>query len=323
MKKTETGAKRQLAKLMLNSLYGKFGQTDIENKTAIVHIDEVDKIIKKYQYENLIHLKDNLVLIVYSSRINPRILNLLKNNDEGNEVYDIFKRLRGTPSSVAISAAVSAYARMDLNRYRLIPDNPLVYTAVDSAHFEKPLPSELVGKELGCMKLEATIKKGIYLTTGLYAYQTIDGKEKIVSAGVKKGKLTFQDFEKAYKGKDVVINQVKFERSWENLSISPLGVNREHTIRGLNQPIIPNAYEETGEKLNQAVVPTLLPVVAANPPILQIAAPSPDPLVLEKKDSVLIDPVTVICLPAPSPSLDLVPYSPPSTSLIVRSSNYR
>ena len=42
---------------------------------------------------------------------------------------------------------------MQLNEYRVIPDNTLIYRGVDSAYFEKPLPSHLVGNNLGQIKL--------------------------------------------------------------------------------------------------------------------------------------------------------------------------
>ncbi len=45
IKKNETGAKRQLAKLMLNSLYGKFGTNDRKCQ-SIPYFDKTDKIVK-------------------------------------------------------------------------------------------------------------------------------------------------------------------------------------------------------------------------------------------------------------------------------------
>lgn len=50
---------------------------------------------------------------------------------------------------------------MDMNLFRLIPDNPLLYTAVDSGYFIQK------GTGLVDMKLEAHIVKGYFISVFL------------------------------------------------------------------------------------------------------------------------------------------------------------
>jgi len=49
---------RNIAKLMLNSLYGKFGMKDIYNNLKIVSPTEADKISKKYNYNLFVKLSN-------------------------------------------------------------------------------------------------------------------------------------------------------------------------------------------------------------------------------------------------------------------------
>lgn len=62
---------------MLNSLIGKFGQNDATSKGTIVKADKVEGIIKNYQYDQLLYLKDNLVMIRYTEKLPTAILELI------------------------------------------------------------------------------------------------------------------------------------------------------------------------------------------------------------------------------------------------------
>lgn len=52
----------------------------------------------------------------------------------------------------------------------------------DSVVLQKPLPNNLIGKEIGQMKLEYEIKKGLFLRKKFYYILTPDGKEIIKSS---------------------------------------------------------------------------------------------------------------------------------------------
>jgi len=70
---------RNIAKLMLNSLYGKFGMKDIYNNLKIVSPTEADKITKKYNYNLFVKLSNGKIMIKYSSRISPNLTSLYIN----------------------------------------------------------------------------------------------------------------------------------------------------------------------------------------------------------------------------------------------------
>lgn len=90
--------------------------------------------------------------------------------------------------------AVTAYSRIYINRYKNIPGNKLHYTATDSVHLQHPLPLHQVGSDLGMMKLEANIKRAIYLRANFYGYVTDSNIEVLKHGNYTKASLTFNDF---------------------------------------------------------------------------------------------------------------------------------
>lgn len=87
---------------------------------------------------------------------------------------------------MGIAAAITAYARISLNRYKNLPDNKYLGGDTDSAIMQYPLPEVLVGPGLGMMKYEDDIKLGLFADKKLYYAVNSEGKENIKSRGVGK-----------------------------------------------------------------------------------------------------------------------------------------
>jgi DNA polymerase family B len=166
---------------MLNYLYGKFGQKDIENRIKFVSNDEANKILKGYHVSYFASISDENVLIKYSSKLNEKLRRLYSKEDKLIKLETNFKKDRGVVSAVQISCAIAAYARLSINPFK--NSNKLYYSDTDSLVLEQKLSDNIVGKELGQWKLEAIIKKGIFLRPKLYGYYTDDGSLKKVASG--------------------------------------------------------------------------------------------------------------------------------------------
>jgi len=157
-----------VAKLLMNSLYGKFGQR-----------------------------RDREEIIMF-----PTDILGLEPIDFGGEL-DIYKRKtesRSTHILPAIAAFVTSYARLTL--YELLDGNDPYYCDTDSIITEKSLNT---GKLLGELKLENEIKKGIFLRPKMYAIQMKEGKAEIKAKGFPKSvreKFTFDMFSCALKTND-------------------------------------------------------------------------------------------------------------------------
>jgi hypothetical protein len=211
----------------MNSFYGKCGQLEIENTYTMVENDKVEEYGKTHNYD-LAQQFDKLSLIRENCKFHPALLQLLKENLKGGEkklntrgkgIEDNTtlpsKPSNGVKSCVAIAAAITAYGRVTLNRYKNIPGNKYLGGDTDSVIMQNPLPSEYVGKELGMMKFEDDIPFGLFADKKLYYAINSKGKENIKSRGVgkdfnRKDILKLPHFLLMLAGHVVTVNKTKF-----------------------------------------------------------------------------------------------------------------
>jgi len=198
------------AKLMLNSLYGKFGMKDIVNKMKIINKSDHDKFIKTYNYTILTELDNDKLLVKYSGKINEKLRLLYKAGSSPNPINGLFKS-RGNPSSVHIAAAIAGYSRVLINKYKNIPNNPLTYTDTDSIVLPKPLDSKYISTNLGDMKLEYSFIRGIFIRKKYYGLLLKDNTEIIKSSGGCRNYLKFTDLEKSLNNDNIVIYRQIFK----------------------------------------------------------------------------------------------------------------
>ena len=237
-KTTKDPVEKTLSKLLLNSLYGKFGMKDIISNMKILSKKEANKITKNYNYSIFADLAEDKVLVKYSSKLPEPLTSLIKDKkDKLNEIpISSLSRKRGVPSAVHISAAISAYARISINKFKNIPGNPCIYSDTDSVVLPKELPVNLIGKELGQMKLEHQIEKGIFIRKKLYAIIDNMGILTIKSSGVKSETLNFEKFKLLLDGKSVMCKALSFVVLWKELNINI--VNKSINLKGLSGNII-------------------------------------------------------------------------------------
>jgi hypothetical protein len=157
-----------IAKLFLNTLYGKFGMKPVLDSHKIIDNDQIDFYLDNYNIKEFIDLKNDKSLIVYSL---PNIV---------DDDKFINKKWQKVPNiSVAISAFITANARLHMSQFKNNPNFNLYYSDTDSIDIDKPLPDDLVGKELGQMKLEHHFTEAVYLAPKVYGSQFVNKEEKI------------------------------------------------------------------------------------------------------------------------------------------------
>jgi len=237
-KNTIDPVEKALSKLLLNSLYGKFGMKDIISNMKIVNQNESKKITNNYNYSLFADLGNGKHLIKYSTKIHDSLRKLVKDSNDSNKDISLksISRSRGVPSAVHISAAISAYARIAINKYKNIPGNPCIMSDTDSVVLPYKLPDICIGKDLGQMKLEHQILEGIFIRKKLYALKTLDNKEIIKSSGVKNTSLNYEKFKLLLKGDSVKTNGISFNVIWKELNIDI--VNKSIILKGLQHKII-------------------------------------------------------------------------------------
>jgi DNA polymerase elongation subunit (family B) len=171
-----------LAKILLNSLYGRFGMDDNFAEVNIIHKDYYSDFENKF-IDNILESSDlgDYKLVSYKA-----IENVLENENATHNV------------SIAIASAITAYARIHMSIFKNNPDFTLYYTDTDSVYTNKPLPDYLIdSKVLGKLKLENILDKAIFLSPKVYCLETIDGKFIYKVKGLShETELTIHDFKK-------------------------------------------------------------------------------------------------------------------------------
>lgn len=140
-----------IAKLLMISLYGKFGLKsdtttveiyDVNNKEQMAKLDrnleEFSESIQDY-----IHV-DNYYLMVRNSRSYAFV-------DESADLY------HGMDVNIALAANITAGGRVWMSRFKNDPDIKLFYSDTDSVIINRELTNRLVPTELGKFKLEYKI----------------------------------------------------------------------------------------------------------------------------------------------------------------------
>lgn len=224
-----------ISKLLLNSLYGRFGM-HIETfltKNAVVDNDELNDMMEHNNILDILNLGDNINLITY----------IPINND--NDLDSLFNNMTKFNISIALSSAITAYARIHMSQFKdMNNDYNLFYSDTDSISIDKPLPDNMISNELGKMKLEYIFDKAVYISPKVYGGITSDGKQIIKAKGYKnnqqfiKDQIDFKTLESLlYLKNDNVINQIELthEKWFRNFELGQIIVeNQKYTLRPTN-----------------------------------------------------------------------------------------
>jgi hypothetical protein len=182
-----------IAKLLMNSLYGKFGMK-LESTEIITYdtstddgYNELHKDIKLYgeAINDYVNIDKVFYLIIRKSSIPLKY-------DEDLDLY------HGQDINIAIASTITASARVHKSYFKNNPDFRLYYSDTDSVVTDKPISDFMVGSKLGQMKLEHNIEKAVFLAPKVYGLVDVDGNETIKVKGVTQevaSKITFTDLE--------------------------------------------------------------------------------------------------------------------------------
>jgi DNA polymerase type B, organellar and viral len=168
-----------LAKILLNSLYGRFGMDDNFIEVNIIHEDYYSDFENKF-IDNIIDSKKlgEYVLVRYI-------------NDTSDIQDDTSHNI-----SIGVASAITAYARIHMSQFKNDSCFNLYYTDTDSIYVDKALPDYLVdSKILGKLKLENISTKALFLSPKVYCLNPIEGNIIYKVKGLShETELTVQDF---------------------------------------------------------------------------------------------------------------------------------
>ncbi len=187
-----------ISKLLLNSLYGRLGMNPITENHVIISSDKGKDFYSKFNITNILDLKNGKELISFFD------LNL--NDDESH--YNI-KNI-----SVVVSSVVTASARIHMSKFKTDKRFIICYTDTDSIDIDEMLDSNLIGTDLGLMKLEHIFIDVVFLSPKMYGGIT-DSYEYTRIKGLK-NPLKFEEL-KALLNKDTKL-EVKQEKWYSDIS---------------------------------------------------------------------------------------------------------
>jgi DNA polymerase type B, organellar and viral len=174
-----------IAKLLMNSLYGKFGMklesteivmydTSTEEGNSNLHKDIK---INGEAIQDYINIDKIFYLIIRKSSIPLH-------HDKELDMY------HGQDINIAIASAITAGARVHMSIFKNNPDFNLYYSDTDSAVIDKALPIDMVGNKLGQVKLEHNINRAVFLAPKVYGLVDKDGNEIIKVKGVTQEEIS-------------------------------------------------------------------------------------------------------------------------------------
>lgn len=146
-KKSGDEAMTFIYKILMNSLYGRFGMNPESTVTEICNQKKYEELMKKDSFQSAEKLTDHYYIVNY-------ITNSCIADDDDWKAPKM--------SAVPLSAAITACARIHMYPHISRPD--CYYTDTDSIVLGSPLPDDLISSnELGKFKLECQVKRGIFL----------------------------------------------------------------------------------------------------------------------------------------------------------------
>jgi DNA polymerase type B, organellar and viral len=165
-----------ISKILLNSLYGRFGMGELSGRSEIVSKKEFNSFTEEDKIDILdtIELGKN-ILIQYREK-----LILDEELGDSRELSNI---------NIAIASAVTAYARIHMSEFKNNPNLPnLYYSDTDSLYFDGPLPDSFISPTiLGKLKLEGVWDQALFLAPKVYALKNSESfVENIKIKGLKK-----------------------------------------------------------------------------------------------------------------------------------------
>jgi hypothetical protein len=188
-----------ISKLLLNSLYGRFGMNynTLVSKHVIIYNVLSYQLLDKHIINDIIELDNDQILVSYVPRDVDEILNL--------EYFDNIK----FNISIGIAAAVTACARIHMSQFLGDKSLNVLYTDTDSIDIDKQLDSKFIGKELGLMKLECIFEEAVFLAPKVYG-GIIDNEKSITKVKGFKNEVEYSEL------KSLLIKDTSLELKQDN-----------------------------------------------------------------------------------------------------------
>ena len=201
-----------IAKILMNSLYGRFGMVDNFKISYVMNKEDYDnfeKLDKDNSIIDVIDLEDNLLVECKNPKVELDTL-----LDNSSEIHNI---------NIAIAAAITAYARIHMSQFKNNKDYNLYYSDTDSIYIDTPLDKSFISSKLGLLKLEYICKDAVFLAPKVYSLLTDNGLIVKIKGLTKKSidNITLDQLnELIFKDSKIEANQEKWYKDISSGNIS-------------------------------------------------------------------------------------------------------
>ncbi len=199
----------KIIKFILNSLYGRFGMTNDIRKCLLLDSNKsenyINKLLLLYDVKFCEVIDDNKIFIKYTNRPilnNAQYVHNVSMLDDAFNLYE--KDSKNLNCAVHIAAAITAYARIEMYKYKIKYN--VYYSDTDSIFTDREIDHNEIGDNLGQMKLEYTIKKGIFIAPKLYCIEMHDNSCLMKGKGIDTKMLTKDHYLQLYRGYSITFN---------------------------------------------------------------------------------------------------------------------
>lgn len=217
---------KSISKLHLNTLYGIFGRKLNVLKCIPARPSEELSIVNKYSVKSIVNVNENLNIFLIHSNVD---YNLIKEANTELNINMLVQPRQLIKSNVAIASAITAYARIEMMKFKVIPGLIIYYTDTDSIFTNMELPFHMVGKLIGQMKDELNggcIKEAYFFGVKKYAYIDNNGKVFTVFSGLVRNSLTWDEVIKLANGE--TLNKEIPKQFFKSLSKLEISIKHKH-----------------------------------------------------------------------------------------------
>lgn len=187
-------SQKAMAKSLLNNLLGRFGINLEKPITEVLSYEAFETKMLMHKIMSYKEISEHKVLVSYVPKLDYDVI-----NSHGLDFIKIVNKYKDKEikarnvTSVAISAAITAYARIHISKLKLDILNKggeLFYSDTDSIVTNIKLPDTLVStNKLGLLKLEHELYQAIFISNKIYLMCDIKGKCYIKAKGINSNTL--------------------------------------------------------------------------------------------------------------------------------------
>ena len=215
-----------ILKLLMNSLYGRFGMKPVLPVTQIVDKKEYNEIQAIYEILNQTVLNQKIIVVFIKKPVLEKLELLKKFHLITQKKYNTLKNDSLNKSfftPIQVASAITSYARITMYKYKSDVNNEIYYSDTDSIFCKYPIHKRyLSNTKLGFMKNCGKIIQAYFIAPKLYACLYINTFD-IKCKGVNKGLVSYNDIQNLYLGKEKsFINTLFFKKDYKTFLIKKM-----------------------------------------------------------------------------------------------------